>query len=100
MAASECQTWLIDRNVEVFTPFRVDSIEHSTHKTYLDSTGRHMITLRKSQVTENHAQNVYVTYEYPSTALLQKPLTIAAVIGGVFILSMGLRRVDLSIEKK
>lgn len=43
---------------------------------------------------------VQVTYTYSTAALLQKPLTIAGVVGGLFILAMGLRRVDLSIEKK
>lgn len=43
------------------TPFPVDSISHSIHKTYLDTTGRHAITLTKARCTENHAQNVYVS---------------------------------------
>lgn len=49
------------RDVEVHTPFAVDTIEHSVHKTYLDTTGRHAITLTKARCTENHAQNVYVS---------------------------------------
>ncbi len=47
--------------MEVITPFAMDTIEHSVHKTYLDSTGRHTITLRKARCTENHAQLVYVS---------------------------------------
>ncbi|ORY30341.1 Ribophorin I [Naematelia encephala] len=86
-------------DVEVYTPFPVDSITHSIHKTYLDSTGRHAITLTKTMCTENHAQNVYVTYTYPTSATLQKPLTVSAVVGGLFILMMGLRRIDYSIDK-
>lgn len=45
------------------TPFPVDSISHSIHKTYLDTTGRHAITLTKARCTENHAQNVYVSID-------------------------------------
>ncbi|ORX38806.1 Ribophorin I [Kockovaella imperatae] len=86
-------------NIEVFAPFPAD-ISRWTHKTYLDSTGRPAITLRKSLCTENHAQTVYVTYTYSSGAQLQKPLTVAAVIGGLFILGFGLRRVDYSLDKK
>lgn len=41
-----------------------------------------------------------MTYTYPTAALLQKPLAVAAVAGGLFILAMGLRRVDWTIEKK
>ncbi|WWC86854.1 uncharacterized protein L201_001733 [Kwoniella dendrophila CBS 6074] len=86
-------------DVQVFTPFPVDSIEHSIHKTYLDTTGRYAITLKKTQLTENHAQNVYVTYHYPLSAQFQKPLTIASLVGSLFLLGMGLRRVNYSIEK-
>lgn len=51
------------RDVQVFTPFPVDSISHSTHKTYLDSTGHHMVTLKKQRCTERHAQTIYVSVE-------------------------------------
>jgi hypothetical protein len=47
-------------NVHVHTPFKVDSITHSTHKTYLDSTGHHAVTLKKSRCTEHHDGIVYV----------------------------------------
>ncbi|KAK1921625.1 Ribophorin I, partial [Papiliotrema laurentii] len=88
------------RDVEVFTPFPVDSITHSTHKTYLDTTGRHAVTIKKSLATENHAQTIFVTYSYPLSAHLQKPLAVCAVVAGLFILGAGLRRVDMGIEKK
>jgi oligosaccharyltransferase complex subunit alpha (ribophorin I) len=101
--------------VEVITPFAVDHIYHSVHKTYLDSTGRYVVTLSKTRCTENHGETIYVseesvylvpvlisrqvTYTYPLTAQLQKPVTVAAVVGGLFILAMGLRRVDYRIDK-
>jgi oligosaccharyltransferase complex subunit alpha (ribophorin I) len=47
--------------VEVFTPFKVDSIEHSIHKTYLDSTGRPKVTMKKKNCTERHDQLIYVS---------------------------------------
>jgi oligosaccharyltransferase complex subunit alpha (ribophorin I) len=86
------------RDVKVHTPFPIDNIIHSI--TYLDSTGRHTITLFKNHVTENHAQTVYVTYQYPMAASLQKPLTVATVVGGLFVLVMGLRRVDFGFERR
>ncbi|WRT64738.1 uncharacterized protein IL334_001672 [Kwoniella shivajii] len=87
-------------DVQVYTPFPVDSIEHSIHKTYLDTTGRYAITLKKTKLTENHAQNVYVTYHYPLSAQFQKPITIASLVGSLFLLGMGLRRVNYSIDRK
>lgn len=87
-------------DVEVFAPFPVDSIEHSLVKTYLDTTGRPVVTITKSVVTENHAQPVYITYNYPLSAQLQKPLTVSAVVGAVLIAFMVLRRVDYNIDNK
>lgn len=52
---------LMCRDVEVHTPFKIDSITHSIHKTYLDTTGRHTITLIKQKCTEHHAQPVFVS---------------------------------------
>ena len=49
------------RDVEVMTPFAVDEMAHSTIWTYLDSAGRHAVTLKKKGCTENHAQMVYVS---------------------------------------
>lgn len=31
---------------------------------------------------------------------MQKPVTVASVIGGIFLLVMGLRRVNYSIDKQ
>jgi len=49
------------RDVEVFTPFVVDSISHGVVKTYLDTTGRPTVTLRKDRCTENHSETIYVS---------------------------------------
>jgi len=54
-------TKLMSRDIEIHTPFPVDTTTHSIHKTYLDTTGRHTITLTKSKCTEFHAQPVYVS---------------------------------------
>jgi oligosaccharyltransferase complex subunit alpha (ribophorin I) len=85
-------------DVNVIVPFPVDSVEHSLHKTYLDTTGRPVVTITKALVTENHAQSVYVTYSYPLSAQLQKPLVVTAVIGSLLIAFMVLRRVNYSID--
>lgn len=102
---------LILSNVRVHTPFKVDSITHSTHKTYLDSTGHHALTLTKSRCTEHHAGVVYVSltamallitkvsYDYSLLAQLQKPFTVAAAVASIFLFAMAARRVDFSISK-
>jgi oligosaccharyltransferase complex subunit alpha (ribophorin I) len=113
-----------NRDVHVHTPFKVDSIEHSIHKTYLDSTGRPKVTLKKKGCTERHDRFFYVsavaisfptlrrptrpddrrsstkvTYTYPFYAILQKPIAIALACGGLFGLAGVLRRVDTRLSK-
>ena len=87
-------------DVNVHVPFPVDSIEHSVHKTYLDTTGRPVVTITKALVTENHAQPVYVTYSYPLSAQLQKPLVVTSVVGSLLLAFLLLRRVDYTLDKK
>jgi len=91
---------LNNSNVEVFTPFPVDSISHSIHKTYLDTTGRPEITIKKQACTEKHAQTIYITYDYSLSAQLQKPMAVSAVLAGLFLLGAGMRRVDFGINEK
>lgn len=47
-------------DVEVFVPFEVDEQESAVTKTYLDSTGRRTVILRKKNCTEKNSQLVYV----------------------------------------
>lgn len=88
------------RDVRVSAPFPLDEIHHGVHKTYLDTSGRPTVTLRKRDVTEHHALPVFVSYSYSRAALWRKPLTVAAFVGGVLLLFVLLRRVDYSIERK
>jgi oligosaccharyltransferase complex subunit alpha (ribophorin I) len=47
--------------VEIFAPYVPLSVEHSTHISYLDSTGRPAITLKYKDLTDSHMDNVYVS---------------------------------------
>jgi oligosaccharyltransferase complex subunit alpha (ribophorin I) len=49
------------KDVTVHPPFGPDLIEHSRHVTYLDTTGRPAILLKKKNVSEKHAGTVYVS---------------------------------------
>lgn len=87
-------------DVQVATPFAVDSIEYSTHRTYLDTIGRPKVTITKRIVTENHALPVYVTYSYPLRARFSKPIAVGAVAASALTLFMLLRRVNYKIEEE
>lgn len=54
------------RDVKVYTPFPVDSIDHTITRTYLDSTGRHTVVIKKHGAVENHAQDIFVRRICPS----------------------------------
>lgn len=54
-------TLAVGRNVNVTVPFPVESIEHSVHKTYLDSIGRPRVTITKRMCVEKHEQDIFVS---------------------------------------
>lgn len=107
-------------------PFPVDTIEHSTHKTYLDSIGRPRITIKKRMCVEKHEQDVYVrfylslaadlvcdqprlilptvlvvqvTYTYPFAAQFQKVFTVGIATAVMFAVFALAKRLDVRISK-
>lgn len=85
------------KDIKVQAPFEVDSQSESIHKTYLDSTGRPRIILKKSLCSELHEQNIYIEYSYPFYAIFQKPavVTLASLLG--FAIYWLVKRLDTSI---
>ncbi|KAG8937109.1 dolichyl-diphosphooligosaccharide--protein glycosyltransferase subunit 1 [Tulasnella sp. 418] len=84
--------------VEILPPFPVDVTERSTHITYLDTVGRPAITFKKSGATDKHAGMIYIVYRVSTKAHFQKPITVAAVSMGLFMVVLLLRRADFSIK--
>ncbi|KAJ7682815.1 Ribophorin I [Mycena polygramma] len=87
-------------NVEFATPFPAISSSMSTHVTYLDTVGRPTITLHFRDLTERHAQPIYVSYNVPLSAHLKKPIAVAVAFLSVFAFALATRRIDLRIHKK
>ncbi|KIY49189.1 oligosaccharyl transferase alpha subunit [Fistulina hepatica ATCC 64428] len=87
-------------NVEYQLPFPAESVEMTTHKTYLDSIGRPMLTFHYTDLTDQQARPIFVSYKVSFAAHLQKPLTVATAFLLLFASAMIAKRVDLSIEKK
>lgn len=98
--SAECKIILPEgaTDVEVFPPFPVDSIEHSTHVTYLDTVGRHAVTLRKKQITDKHDGIIYVSYVVPLSAHLRKPVAVAVATISLFTFAFFARRIDPRIN--
>ncbi|KAJ7890816.1 Ribophorin I [Mycena leptocephala] len=86
-------------NVEFATPFPAVSSFMSTHITYLDTIGRPAITLHFKDLTERHAQPIFVSYNVPLSAHLKKPIAVAVAFLSVFAFALVTRRIDLRIHK-
>lgn len=87
------------QDVKVVPPFEVDSESREILKTYLDTTGRTVVVLKKTRLVPEHNQDVIVTYRFASTSILHEPLL---VIGGLFAFCLFIMiyvRVDLTIQK-
>ncbi|KAJ6539333.1 oligosaccharyl transferase alpha subunit [Mycena capillaripes] len=86
-------------NVEYATPYPAVSSFMSTHTTYLDTVGRPAITLHFKDLTERHAQPIFVSYNVPLSAHLKKPIAVAVAFLSVFAFALVTRRIDLRIHK-
>ncbi|EJD01498.1 oligosaccharyl transferase alpha subunit [Fomitiporia mediterranea MF3/22] len=86
-------------DIEVYPPFPPLSVKKSMHKSYLDSKGRPTVSFFYKNLTDRHVGFIYVGYKVPFTEHLRKPVTIAVVFFGLFIVSSAVRRVDMNIRR-
>ena len=67
----------------------------------MDTIGRPTIVLHSKNLVDDTARGkeVIVTYSYPKTALLRKPLIVSAGVGALFVASFLLGQIDVRIGK-
>jgi len=85
-------------DIKWVTPFEIDSESRNTHVTYLDTVGRPVLLLKKSNVVRLHDQPFQVVYRLSSVYLLQEPLLIVASFFGLFLMAMVYFRIELSLS--
>ncbi|KAF9983956.1 proteasome regulatory particle base subunit [Modicella reniformis] len=85
------------KNAYIHIPYDVDSVEHSTTKTYMDSAGRYTITIKARNLIEEHEQDMLIEYEFSDTAYLTKPLAAAIMLMIIFTTSMVFSRLNFKI---
>ena len=67
----------------------------------MDTVGRTTLNLVAINVVDElRERDLFVTYEYPSSAKFRKPLTLAGGLLVVFALSWVVGNLDVSIGKK
>lgn len=87
------------RNIKLTLPYPATRLPDSLHYTYLDTTGRPVISITKKNLVENHIQNFKLKYTFPRLLMLQEPLLVALALYLLFLLVITYVRLDFSIDK-
>lgn len=86
-------------DVKLRLPFSITREKDQTMKSYLDTFGRTVIVLKKSNLVENHIQDFEIHYSYNRLLMLQEPLLI---VGALFLLCCTIVvyiRLDFNLSK-
>ncbi|XP_043487665.1 dolichyl-diphosphooligosaccharide--protein glycosyltransferase subunit 1 [Polistes fuscatus] len=87
------------RNIKLTLPYPATRLPDGLHYTYLDTTGRPVISVTKKNLVENHIQNFKLKYTFPRLLMLQEPLLVALALYLLFLLVITYVRLDFSIDK-
>lgn len=87
------------KNIEFNLPYAATRLPDSLYYTYLDTTGRPVISITKKNLVENHIQDFKLKYTFPRILMLQEPLLVAAALYLLFLLVITYVRLDFSIDK-
>ncbi|KAH8400493.1 hypothetical protein KR222_001760, partial [Zaprionus bogoriensis] len=84
-------------NIELITPYGVVRRQNEVMHTYLDTVGRPVVSVSKSNLVENHISDFNLKYTFSKVSLLQEPLLVIAFIYLIFLFTIVFLRLDLSI---
>ncbi|XP_011691125.1 PREDICTED: dolichyl-diphosphooligosaccharide--protein glycosyltransferase subunit 1 [Wasmannia auropunctata] len=87
------------RNMKLELPYPVTRLPDSLHYTYLDVTGRPVISVTKNNLVENHILSFRLRYTFPRLLMLQEPLMIVLALWLMFLAVIVYVRCDFSIDK-
>lgn len=87
------------KNIKLITPYTVERKADTLHYTYLDVTGRPVITFRKTNLVENHINDFNVKYQFSRIMMLQEPLLVVVFLYLFFLFVIVWMRLDFSIIK-
>jgi len=87
-------------DVQFVAPFPAISNSTGNHVTYLDTTGRPVLSFQYKDLTVKHAETILVSYKVSMSAHLIKPIAVATAFFSLFTLCMFGRRVDLTLHQK
>nr|CAH7716622.1 unnamed protein product [Callosobruchus chinensis] len=86
-------------NVKLTPPYEVERLEDEVTYKYLDNLGRKVIRLRKTNLVEQHIQDLEISYNWQQAMLLHEPILIALALFLMFIIVIIYVRLDFSLSK-
>lgn len=87
------------KDIKFVAPFNVNEQARELHKTYLDTSGRPVVVIKKNNLVENHIQDFELRYSFSKLQLLHEPLLCVAAFYILFISVIVFVRLDFSITK-
>uniref|UniRef100_A0AAY5LC65 Dolichyl-diphosphooligosaccharide--protein glycosyltransferase subunit 1 n=1 Tax=Esox lucius TaxID=8010 RepID=A0AAY5LC65_ESOLU len=87
------------RNIHVETPYPIDRVPDQLHYTYLDTFGRPVLVASKTNLVEQHIQDIVVHYTFNKILMLQEPLLVVGAFYILFFTVIIYVRLDFSITK-
>ncbi|KAL1416148.1 hypothetical protein MTO96_006415 [Rhipicephalus appendiculatus] len=86
-------------DIKLRVPYQVKRLNDQRHYTYLDTIGRPVIVLEKTNLVEQHIQDFQVHYKFKKLLMLQEPLLVVVVLYLLFLLVVIYVRLDFTINK-
>lgn len=85
-------------NVRVQTPFSVQRHPDSLFATYLDTTGRVVVSMSKGDLVDEHIQDLVVEYDFPTWLMAREPLMLIGALMLVFSCVVVYTRLDFRLD--
>ncbi|XKL65763.1 hypothetical protein PGB90_009183 [Kerria lacca] len=86
-------------SIDLNLPYNAERLPDSLHYTYLDTIGRPVITLKKTNLVEDHIDNFELRYVFPKIFMLLEPLLIIGFLYILFLTIIVYVRLDFSLSK-
>lgn len=87
-------------NVQINTPYDVERLPDTVTYKYLDTIGRVVIKLRKTDLVEQHIQDLEIIYNWQPLLLFHEPILLSFALFIIFIIVIVYVRLDFSIHKQ
>ncbi|VDN00774.1 unnamed protein product [Thelazia callipaeda] len=86
------------RNIKLTTPYPMKRHPDELHFTYLDTTGRPVITVEKNNLVDAHIQMFTLHYEFNRMQLWREPFLACAAFAVLFFVVIVYVRLDFTIS--